>query len=149
MMALILVLLFTLTGCSGTNTTSVEHRDHVLPLGYTGWVFVEHGIPEAAPLPQQEGREIANIPDSGFLQVQAPHRSTRIVHRYQRAAGAAIPALREERLTGDEERAATRSAEFVCCGGTVEEITDGRTRTLDYFYVGRGPAGERPAPPPP
>ena len=127
------------------NNTEIEKQDYSFPDDFSGWVFVEYGVNDAPKLEKIGGREQVQIPKNGVLQIPNPFVSSRLDHRYKTKSGTVLPDLSLERLSYDEEKQAIREKSFVCCGGTATITKQGHfQRTFSYFYVGKGPAKERP-----
>lgn len=47
-------------------------RQFYVPKGYQGWVKIEYRVPGAPPLPEQDGKQILTINDSGYLATSTP-----------------------------------------------------------------------------
>lgn len=143
-------LLFPLFACFGQSGSEKQAhaRDFVLPNGHEGWVVVEYGVDGAGPLPPVEGRQLVVVSSSGQVQVSTPYTPAILDDRYRFADGSIAPTLSGERLSRSAEHAATRGTPFVCCGGTRshQNISAGDPkRVFEYFYVGKGPAGDSPS----
>jgi hypothetical protein len=46
----------------------------LVPESYTGWVRVEFDIPDASPLPLEDGQTLLKIPPSGVLKTSSPEQ---------------------------------------------------------------------------
>ena len=144
-----ITLLLSLCAClgpCGLERPSLE-RDFVLPTDYAGWVVIEYGVEGGHTPSSTDGRDQVPVPKSGKIQLTTPYKSGVLNDRYTRSNGTPIRTLSGEKLTRSEEHEATRSTPFVCCGGTrtYEDVSAGKPkRTFDYFYVGKGPAGDAP-----
>lgn len=127
------------------NNSEIEKQDYSFPDDFSGWVFVEYGVKDAPMLEKVGEREQVQIPKNGVLQIPNPFVSYRIEHRYKTRSGTVLPDLSLEKLSYDEEKQAVREKVFVCCGGTATITEQGHSqRMFSYFYVGKGPAKERP-----
>ena len=127
------------------NNSEIEKQEYSFPDEFSGWVFVEYGVKDTPTLEKIGEREQVQIPTNGVLQIPNPFVSSRIEHRYKTKSGTVLPDLSLERLSYGEEKQAIREKAFVCCGGTATITEQGSPkRTFSYFYVGKGPAKERP-----
>ena len=127
------------------NNTDIEKQDYSFPDDFSGWVFVEYGVKDAPALKKIGEREQVQIPKNGVLQIPNPFVSYRLDHRYNTRSGTILPDLSLEKLSYDEEKQVVREKAFVCCGGTTTIAEQERPqRMFSYFYVGKGPAKERP-----
>jgi len=143
----LLLSLFACFGQSGSER-GTNARDFVLPNGHEGWVVVEYGVDGAELPPSVDGRTSVRVSASGQVQISTPYASGIRDDRYRFADGSMAPTLSGERLSRSAEHAATRGTPFVCCGGTrtYEDISAGDPkRFFEYFYVGKGPAGDGPS----
>jgi hypothetical protein len=143
-------LLFTLFACIGESGSErrTNARDFVLPNGHEGWVVVEYGVDGAGALPSVGGRTLVRVSPSGQVQISTPYANGILDDRYRFADGSMAPTLSSQRLSRSAEHAATRATPFICCGGTRshENISAGDPkRWFEYFYVGKGPAGDGPS----
>lgn len=143
-------LLFSLFACIGQSGSErqAHARDFVLPNGHEGWVVVEYGVDGAGALPSVGGRTLIRVSPSGRVQISTPYANGKLDDRYRFANGSMAPTLSGERLSRSAEHAVTRATPFVCCGGTRthENISAGDSkRWFEYFYVGKGPAGDSPS----
>jgi len=142
-----LLSLFACFGQSGSEQ-GTNARDFVLPNGHQGWVVIEHGVEDADTPSSVDGRTMIRVLASGQVQLSTPYASGILDDRYRFADGSMAPTLSGERLSRTAEHAATRATPFICCGGTrtYENISIGAPkRFFEYFYVGKGPAGDSPS----
>ena len=127
------------------NNIAIEKQDYIFPDEFSGWVFVEYEVKDAPVLTKIGEREQLSIPPNGILQTPNPFISYRQDHRYRTTSGTVLPDLALERLSYDEEKKVVRQQAFICCGGTATITEPGsQQRKFSYFYVGKGPAKERP-----
>lgn len=141
----VLGLLGCLTQC-GNERTALE-RTIVLPNDHDGWVVIEYGVDGALTPSAADGQTRVTVPATGRTQLSTPFQSGRTSDQYQLTNGTAMHTLTADRLSRGDEHDAVRPTPFVCCGGTrtVQDVSGGGAkRVFEYFYVGKGPAGETP-----
>lgn len=144
-----ITLLLSLFACVGPwSSEQNQARDFQLANGHEGWVVIEYGVDGAGTPPLVDGRPLIRVPLGGQTQISTPYVSGIRNDQYRFKDGSTAATLAGERLSRSAEHAATRTSPFVCCGGTRthEDISaQSPKRFFEYFYVGKGPAGETPS----
>jgi len=70
-------LLICLAACSNNllnitkESSEQKSQKFIIPQNYVGWVRVSYEVPNAPPLPIEDGNSIYRIPDSGFLETSS------------------------------------------------------------------------------
>lgn len=120
-----------------------EPLTYVVPQEVDGWVVVSFGVPGVEPAPVEQGARVVRVSAAGRAQTGTPLRSAPT--RYTDSSGRVLPVLEDEGVGYDAAHAVIRDTRFVCCrtNGTID-LAGQPERTIERFYVGRGPAGEAP-----
>ncbi|MCA1623221.1 MAG: hypothetical protein LC768_15170 [Acidobacteria bacterium] len=69
-------LLIYLAACSNNLLNIAKESDNkfqkfIIPQGYVGWVRISYEVPDASPLPIEDGNLMYRIPDTGFLETSS------------------------------------------------------------------------------
>lgn len=107
-------------------TTIRRASRFVIPEGYVGWVRIEYGVPDASPLPVEEGEHVFRIPADGVLRTSSPELYGWAHDHYyysSRAGARQLPA------SGASDR-------MIWGQVNGESATSGTPRKYEEFFVG-------------
>jgi hypothetical protein len=109
----------------------VERRatTFVLPSGFTGWVELRYGVPNALPLAEQSRRYVVNLPANGTLETSTPFEEGFANDQFQYDDGRSL-FVREE-ASGDPKEIAIWGI-----GTTVTQIDERKGPIAVTFFVG-------------
>jgi hypothetical protein len=126
-----------LTGLAFRLVTSTRNSTHrasrfLIPEGYTGWIRVEFEVPDAPPLPMQNGQYILKIPADGILRTSSPEQYGWAQDHYYYDSAQGVRALPESgqaelvwgRINGEASAASGKRKYEEFFVGTAQQFRD-------------------------